>query len=487
MSWGEHGHSKPLGELRAGVVERLRARRSEINGAIFVRVRDRVLDPAGSGDTEYLEGLHAAVVAAVDFILAGVERAGERSEAIPPVVIAQARRAAQVGVGLDTVLRRCIAGHALLDDFLMQEADHGDLVGQRAALRGMLDTSASLLDRLISSVTGAYMEEAERAAGQRARMLDAIVEVVAERGFAGASVELVAERAGVCSRTFYECFEDLEDCFTVVLDESTQPVIELICSAFEGRETWLDGVRSALASLLVFLDSERMLARVWLVESLAAGPRALACRERKMGVVLSSIVAPWSVTDAASVPPLALEGAFASVLGVIVRRLIADSKEPLIEILGPLMGLAVAPFLDQREVAREVKRAAELARAIQAGSPNWTRPARAAQPSGEPDIEPDAALPAMLGNPSARRARECLLFLAEQGGRGLYPSNREIAAGIGVTHQSQISRLLAYLLKEDLVAKRSEGPGKRNAWLLTPRGEALSQALPELQDQPPAD
>jgi len=90
-----------------------------------------------------------------------------------------------------------------------------------------------------------------------------------------------------------------------------------------------------------------------------------------------------------------------------------------------------------------------------------------------------AALPALLSNPSARRGRECLLFIAVQGGRGLNPSNREIAAGIGVTHQPQISRLLSQLAAEGLVSKRSYGAGKRNAWRLEPRGEQVLRMLSE--------
>jgi len=88
---------------------------------------------------------------------------------------------------------------------------------------------------------------------------------------------------------------------------------------------------------------------------------------------------------------------------------------------------------------------------------------------------PDAALPANPGNPSGRRARECLLFLAKHPDS----SNREVGAGMNIAHQSQVSKLLAYLLQEGLVTKRSEGKGKRNAWRLTPRGEEIARALME--------
>ena len=86
-----------------------------------------------------------------------------------------------------------------------------------------------------------------------------------------------------------------------------------------------------------------------------------------------------------------------------------------------------------------------------------------------------AALPAQLSNPSARRARECLRFLATHPDS----SNREIATGIGVIHQPQISRLLSQLAAENLVSKHSQGAGKRNAWRLEPRGEQVLRVLSE--------
>ena len=76
-------------------------------------------------------------------------------------------------------------------------------------------------------------------------------------------------------------------------------------------------------------------------------------------------------------------------------------------------------------------------------------------------------------DPNAHRARRCVLFLADRP----HASNREIAAAIGVAHESQTSKLLACLLTEGLLAKRSDGVGKRNAWQLTARGEEISRAL----------
>jgi AcrR family transcriptional regulator len=301
-----------------------------------------------------------------------------------------------------------------------------------------------------------------------------MVEVVAERGFAGASVGLVVSRARVSRRTFEGQFGGLEECLGSVLDLGRERAVELVSDAFAGQKTWQDGVRMALASLLVFLDSDPLLARVWVVESLAAGTWALEHRERNISAVRELVLSSWPPSAEWSVPPLAAEGALASVLGIVHAHIVAGKREPLIELLGPLMGLVAAPYLGARGVRREIARGDELARAIQAEDPSWA-PTRAAVlvTTGQ-----GTALPATLENPRARRARACLLRLAERPDS----SNRELAAGIGVAHEPQMSTLLAYLLHENLVTKRSEGKGKRNAWRLTPRGQEIARVLSVQRD-----
>jgi AcrR family transcriptional regulator len=301
-----------------------------------------------------------------------------------------------------------------------------------------------------------------------------MVELAAERGFAGVSVRLLTARAGVSSRGFYEEFEDLRACFLAVLDLALERAGGLIVQAYAREQRWQDGVLGALASLLVFFDSEPALTRVWFVQALAAGPWALERREQIAGMLRSTIVEHWAVRGEQPPDPVAATGVMASVLGLIHTHLVTEQPEPLIELLGPLMGLVTSLYLDKQDVAREVQRGAQLAREIQAGEDQrWTLPAQ----TSKNDDEQVPAIPATLANPNARRARECLLFLAEQDPQGPGPSNREIATAIGITDQSQISRLLSYLAAEQLVTKRSEGPGKRNAWRLTPRGEDAARAL----------
>ncbi len=114
----------------------------------MTRVR-AISDPGEVSDPSYAEGLRAAVSAAIEHGMAGIE-AGERTPPVPPALLAQARLAARNGIGLDAVLRRYFAGYALLGDFLVQEAEGA---GMRAGeLKGLLRSHAMLLDRLLAAV-----------------------------------------------------------------------------------------------------------------------------------------------------------------------------------------------------------------------------------------------------------------------------------------------------------------------------------------------
>lgn len=152
---------KSCGQMRTELTDRVRTRRCELEGAIFARVRDAGAVPAGEDDPDYLQGLRAAVAAAIDYGLAGVEHGVERAGPVPPEAILQAHRAARAGVSLDTVLRRYVIGSTLVGDFLMQEADRGDFPDHGATLREMLSAQAAVLDRLMAAITSEYRRELE--------------------------------------------------------------------------------------------------------------------------------------------------------------------------------------------------------------------------------------------------------------------------------------------------------------------------------------
>jgi AcrR family transcriptional regulator len=117
---------------------------------------------------------------------------------------------------------------------------------------------------------------------QRERLLEAMVTVSADSGYGEASVERVLAQAGVSRRTFYDLFEDREDCFIAAYDEIMTYVVTLIVEALAKPGSDEPGLKRALDAFFTFCIDEPAAARVCVVEVLAAGPRARARRDQAL-------------------------------------------------------------------------------------------------------------------------------------------------------------------------------------------------------------
>ncbi len=308
----------------------------------------------------------------------------------------------------------------------------------------------------------------ERAiAAQRARIVEAAVQVVAEEGFRGASMAKLVSRAGVSRAAFYVNFENFDDCFLAILDSAMRRSTGLMSEALNGSGPWPERAAAGLAALLSFLDSDPPLARICLVEALAAGPAVLEYRARELEVLkhmVDDVAGPVTAERRASL--LGAEAVVASVAGILHTRLVRGEAPPFIDLLAPLVGVVLAPYLDAETIARQVHRAERLARSISEE--------RASHPPRPPA---SVAIRHGLSNPGAHRARLCVLDLADHPGA----SNRAVGERIGVSHAGQMSGVLARLARKGLLVKRSGGPGHANAWSLTPEGELVVQALRQIR------
>lgn len=117
-------------------------------------------------------------------------------------------------------------------------------------------------------------------ASQRQRMLDAMAETVARKGYAGTTVGDVVAGAGVSRKTFYEHFRDKEDCFLAAFDSGVEALLAAIATAEPEDATRMGLVRARVRAYLVALAARPAFARTFLIEVFAAGPHALERRER---------------------------------------------------------------------------------------------------------------------------------------------------------------------------------------------------------------
>jgi AcrR family transcriptional regulator len=73
---------------------------------------------------------------------------------------------------------------------------------------------------------------------QRARIMEAAVQVVSQQRFGGATIEAVVAGASVSRSTFYEIFNDFDACFLAVLDSGMRRSIVLMSEAYDRGASW---------------------------------------------------------------------------------------------------------------------------------------------------------------------------------------------------------------------------------------------------------
>lgn len=126
---------------------------------------------------------------------------------------------------------------------------------------------------------------------QRARLFAAAAAVFARRGYAEASAEAIAREAGMSKATFYEHFDNKEDCLVALFDAATEEVLAEMRVAGEAHtgaapiERGRAMIRAYLRALAAFPDQAQTL----LVEVVGAGPRAMARRDEALDQVASYI------------------------------------------------------------------------------------------------------------------------------------------------------------------------------------------------------
>lgn len=120
------------------------------------------------------------------------------------------------------------------------------------------------------------------ARSERGRILEALVEVGAQRGYEGITVDAVAARAGVDRVEFERHFADKEACFLAAYEAMSDLLIGCVRAAFERTQDrpWADRIAAALSDLVALLAARAELARMPILEVTAIpGDARLRSRE----------------------------------------------------------------------------------------------------------------------------------------------------------------------------------------------------------------
>jgi AcrR family transcriptional regulator len=201
------------------------------------------------------------------------------------------------------------------------------------------------------------------ATSQRERILRAMVEVVADLGYPETRVVDVIKRAGVSRKTFYEVFDDREDCFLAAYDVALGELYRGTERAYESAsgERWAERVRVALEAFLGMMAENPELAKFCIVDVLAAGPRALARRDAAIRQFTGIIDAgrAESELDLPGITALSIAG---GINELIYSELLKGAGAQLPQRLPEIIYWLTQPFLGTDAAETERQRATALLR-----------------------------------------------------------------------------------------------------------------------------
>lgn len=297
-------------------------------------------------------------------------------------------------------------------------------------------------------------------ASQRARLIDAIAQVISETGIHSTSVTRVSHRAGLSRASFYRHFPSIEECLDHALDRVTLQLGTAVADAY-GDAVWPQGAVAGLTAILDYFEAKPWMAHLCLVTSLPKRSATLHRHREALKTLRLPIDLPSTAYPSATHPyPWTAEATSASIAGILRSAIIHETVPPFIKLLPPLVDTVLRPYFEPALVRRAIAEATTTAIRSSTAQRTTTN-------------EPSCEVPARLLLPRAHRARACMLYLAFHPGA----SNQEVARGIGISHHGQISTILNGLARSELLTKQSRGAGRPNVLHLTPHGVAVASAL----------
>jgi AcrR family transcriptional regulator/DNA-binding MarR family transcriptional regulator len=301
---------------------------------------------------------------------------------------------------------------------------------------------------------------------QRSRLLAAAVGVVDQFGYSDTTVTHITNRARISRRTFYELFENREDCLAAMFEHALELIATELAAAELDDLPWRERVRGGLWTILSFFDREPTLARVCVVQTLRGDQRVL---ERRAGILarLASAIEEGCGARARGrdVPPLTAEGLVGAAHAIVYARLLKRQHEPLTALLGNLMGMIVLPYLGPEAARRE------QARLVPVPAVTASDTADAMGETAQAERDPLEGIRMRV----TYRTALVLQRIAERPGI----SNREVAEQAGISDQGQMSKLLSRLERLGLAVNTGAGhtKGVPNAWALTPTGRQVAHSI----------
>ncbi|GAB2769508.1 TetR/AcrR family transcriptional regulator [Amycolatopsis magusensis] len=169
---------------------------------------------------------------------------------------------------------------------------------------------------------------------QRARMLRAAADVMAEHGYPGTTVAAIIKRAGVSRETFYQQFPNKQACFIAALEYA----IDLLATSVTPAGSGLAQFDRFVGDYLGILAEHPAVVRLFLIETYAAGPEAMRRRLELQQHFVELLVEIFGARSPRE--RFACQALVGSIVSLVTARFVEDDLGGLRALHEPIVALA---------------------------------------------------------------------------------------------------------------------------------------------------
>jgi len=190
---------------------------------------------------------------------------------------------------------------------------------------------------------------------QRERMLTAVAELVAERGYRVVTVADIVKRAAIARLRFYENFSSKQDCFLAAYDRALDEATRRVGEACERHpDSFPERVSAGLAALLDYAAAEPALARACIVEAPSLGAAMGGRREQALGAFAPLLDGARQEAEG-ELPAGVEESVFDGLYWLLYDAILTGVPEHVEELRPQLVEFTLLPFLGAAAAAAAAK------------------------------------------------------------------------------------------------------------------------------------
>ena len=190
---------------------------------------------------------------------------------------------------------------------------------------------------------------------QRARALEAVIDLLAKQGYPATTVDDLVAAARIGVGSFYSHFGGKEECLIAAYDLIVGEAEATISRVMDQGSSWVDRVCLGVRSLLAWAAAEPSRGRIALVEIQTGGPEAMAHYLRNLDAAAGLLRTGRKVMRPARSLPDSLEQTIVSgIAWLLHRHLVTGEESSMPSLFDELTELILEPYFGQEGAKEEI-------------------------------------------------------------------------------------------------------------------------------------